>query len=148
MKLNFNFKEIRFFYIRCQRIQSDSYSMITKLELLFLWCGRISKGIWYGYGGNKSVHSNCFSYWNQVRHLNDGDAFSFNFSCHRCTATCTGPSCGGQNCSSDSILFQFSGDFFSHSRSFGLSCSSTNGGEEVFIYSADLSFLLIPSHGI
>lgn len=125
--LDFNFKELRFFYIRRYRIKSYSHSMIAKLKLLFFRCRRISQRIWNGDGWDQSVYSNRFSYRNQVCHLNDSDSFSFNFSCHRCTATCTGPSGGGQNCSSDSILFQFSCNFFSHSRSFSLSCTRTNG---------------------
>lgn len=101
---------------------------------------RIAKRVRYSDRRHDSVRSNCQRNRYYSTKVNNRDSCSFNFFNHRCTATRTSSSGGGQDNRSHSISYEFFGKILC--KSFGVfHCRAvTYCGIEVFVQAAYLSF--------
>ena len=91
--------------IGSKAIQRSFNQFFSQGMLIFGIEPGIAHRMWDSNSGNYPVGSNRLGNCGNCSHMNNGDTVSFDFFDHRCTATSTGPSCGGEDNPIDPRLF-------------------------------------------
>lgn len=131
-----------------QGIQCALNHFLTKFILFFPRKIGIAGGIRNCRSRQDSVRTNCLGNRNDRTNMDAGNAKALDRLSHRCTATRTGTSVGGQNCCTNAVTDHISCNF--GSKLFGTADSSgiTNRRIKIIIQFANTAFPLDLTKGI
>ena len=116
-------------------------NLSADIHLFLMSQGRIAERMGDRNGRNNPVRSNRQGNRYDRGNMNHRNTISFNCFNHRCTATSTGPSGGGQDHGVHMVVNQLLSDFLRIFRSVGNACSIADRCIEILVKAPDFSFL-------